>query len=445
MTKIAKIVTLDNSRDFINIIKDKDLLIYEDVVASKILVNWDGNKFIIKAKSIKNDPLNFVDLAVQKFYNKAYNYFKNLPEYITELLNTNWWFCFEYFPDENPSHVEYNRVPKNNLILTCIVKGKRYVYDFDEINEYSKLFEIDPLPVIFKGKLSAKQLEVIELYLNTKEDDLKYVFGEENFAYFFYKILNPKIESSFLMDSEFNNNLEKFIIKIDNNSKYSFEILNPLYRKMELNNDTQYTNIYTLILIKFMEHFQLIDLKTLNLNSVTKEELYIELICEIFNDFILKSEDEIISWNIHIPSFFKEDKFKINTDLIDNEETKILIKSNEKIEYIFKCCLGSFNKKRKKAIGYFTDNTLDLFNNTVKTINSLIDDILKINLEYSLNKDDLKNFKDYFKLNYDTDSTGEIYPDMYDEFTDDEDSLDKKKKKKLDYKKGFDDFDQKIK
>ena len=48
------------------------------------------------------------------------------------------------------------------------------------IVEYAKLFDVDPLPVIFKGKLNEKQLEIINLFLHTSEDDLDYVFGENN-------------------------------------------------------------------------------------------------------------------------------------------------------------------------------------------------------------------------------------------------------------------------
>lgn len=430
MTKIAKIKSLDNAEEFVNILKDKELLIYEDVQGSKIFVRWDGNKFIIKPKSIKNDPLNFIDLAVQKFYNQAFIYLHSLPDYITELMNTKWWFCFEYFPDNQPAHIEYNRLPKNNLILTCIVKGKKYVYDYDELSEYSKLFDVEPLPVVYKGKLSPKQLEIIELYLNTKEDDLKYIFDEDNFAYFFYKILNPRIESSFLMDNdEFNENLEKIVIKIDGKSKYSFEILNPLYKKMELTNNSEHVDNYSLILLKFLEFSQLIDIDKYKLGKVTKEELYIEFICQIFNDYMKNNKKNIIAWDFVIPSFFKEDKFKINIDLITNKETISYVKSSEKIEYVFKCILGSFNKTKKKPVGVFNDTTLDNFNNFIDKLDVVVDKALKINREYALQKDDLKNFRDYFNLKYEVDSQGDMYPDVYGEF-EEEVGDDKKKKKK---------------
>ena len=55
----------------IDILRDKELLIYEDVQGSKIYVKWTGKKFLIKPKSVNMEPLNFIDLTVQMFYNDA--------------------------------------------------------------------------------------------------------------------------------------------------------------------------------------------------------------------------------------------------------------------------------------------------------------------------------------------------------------------------------------
>ena len=43
----------------------------------------------------------------------------------------------------------------------------------------------------------------------------------------------------------------------------------------------------------------------------------------------------LLQWDFTVPSFFKDDKFKINIDLVSNKETKEYIKSDDKIEYIF--------------------------------------------------------------------------------------------------------------
>jgi len=438
MTKVIKLNQVKNTNEFINQFKNKDLLIYEDIQGAVLYVKFDGDRFIIKPKSVKNDELNFIDLSVQKFYNQSFIFFNTLPTHITDIINTNWWFIFEFFPDSQPGNIKYKRTPKNSLILTCILKGKKHIYDYDELFEFSNLLNVDILPVLFKGKLNNKQIEIINLYLNTSEKDLKYVFGEDNFSKFFYTILNPNIESSFLMDdNEYNDNVEKLIIKIDGNNKYSFEILNPIHKKLSLNNNTEYIEVYSLILINFLEFLQLEDIEPIKLRSITKDELYIEIICKLFNNYMNNVKNDIIKWNFHIPDFFKEDKFKINVDLLQNERTIELIKTDSKIEYSFKIILGSYHKQRKKPIGLFTEKTVELFNQTVNEISDKLDQSLNINREYRLKKSDVQNFGDYFNLDFNIDTDGKLYPDTFsmgDEF-DGEDKKGKKKKIVSGYKK----------
>ena len=433
MTQIIKLN--DQPDNLLDFLQNKELMIYEDIQGAQIFVRWDGTKFILRPKSINNTDLNFVDLAIQKFYSACYSYLHQLPDYVTNLLSQTWWFCFEYFPDLQPAHIEYKKMPKNKLILTCIVKGTKYKYNFSEIMEYSKLFDVDPLPVIFRGKLNEKQLEIINLFLHTSEEDLEFVFGEDNFAYFFYKILNPQMENSFLMDN-FNENLEKIIIRTNGNDESSFEILNPSYEKMNLDNKTEYLETYSIVLLNFLEFLQLIDLEKIKLKEITKDELYIELISNLFNEYIDNIKKNVDNWNLSIPTFFTEDKFRINTFLLKNEDTINLIKSDPKIEYLFKLILGSFNKKKKKPLGIFNEKTVDLFNKEVDAISDFLEKVLKINREYLLRNNDLLNFKDYFKVDYNTDSEDQIYPDVDKLLSDIPEGGEKKKKKGAPSKKG---------
>jgi hypothetical protein len=78
---------------------------------------------------------------------------------------------------------------------------------------------------------------------------------------------------------------------------------------------------------------------------------------------------------------YEKDKFKINVDLISNKYTKDLILDDDKIEYLFKCILGSFARRRKKPIGIFNEQTLELFNQFVDKISTILDNKLKINRE----------------------------------------------------------------
>jgi hypothetical protein len=416
------------SEKFLNSIFKNEITVFEDIQGSKIWVNWDGNQFILKSKSINSDPINLIDLAMQNYYNPAINYFNSLDLRVKSLLNKKWWFCFEYFPDNQPANIEYDRVPKNNLILTTIFKNGKYDMNIEEIDEYSRLMNVDMIPVIFKGILNEKMKEAIKYFLNTSEEDLEYVFGDKSFSFFFYKILNPLSENSFLMkEGEFQNNIEKLIIRSEENN-VSFNLLNPLYKKLSDSNKTDYVEIYSLLLINFLNFCQSINLDELKLSGYKRDEVYISLISKLYNFYLNEVKEDLINFDFSIPQFFDKDKFKINRELIKNKMTKSYINENSKLEYIFKIILSSFNKKRKKSIGLFTDNTVKLFNLFIDKINDTIDVYLNKTKEVELTRAGLLDFDEYIDFKVDTDADGEIYPDILGEL--ERGSDDKKKKGK---------------
>ena len=414
---MSKLVTLNgiNDEELLNSLFSNEISIIEDIQGSKIWVNWNGKEFTIKTKSISSEPINLIDLAMQNYYNPAINYFNSLDSRVKSLLNRKWWFCFEYFPDEQPANIEYNRVPKNKLVLTAINKSGKYEFVLEELNEYARLFDVEIIPVVFQGKLTDKMIEAIKYFLNTSEEDLDYIFGEKSFTFFFYKILNPLSEGSFLMDDDFQKNIEKLIIR-NNSDDMSFELLNPLYTRLGENNDTEFVEIYTLILINFLNFCQSVDLKDIKLKGSSKDEIYIYLICKLYNIYIGEVKQDLLDFDFVVPEFFDKDKFKINTELILNKVTKEYLSESEKLEYIFKVILGSFSKKRKKAIGIFTDNTVKLFNKFIDDIEDHIGTYLQRISEIELTRAGLLDFGDFFDIQYDVDGEGEVYPDFYSEF-----------------------------
>ena len=199
---------------------------------------------IIKTNSLSSEQINLVDLAMKNYYNPVINYFNSLDNRVKGLLNKKWSFCFEYFPDRQPANIEYDRVPKNQLVLTAINKAGKYDFNIEELDEYARLLNVDMIPIIYQGKLTETMKEAIKYFINTSEKDLEYIFGEKSFAYFFYKILNPSIKNSFLMNTDdFQQNVEKLIIKTNSNDM-NFELLNPLYHRMSESNDTDFVEIY---------------------------------------------------------------------------------------------------------------------------------------------------------------------------------------------------------
>ena len=432
---MGKIVTLNGveSENILNDIFENDIIVFEDIQGSKIWVNWNGKEFTIKPKSLNNEQINMIDLAMQNYYNPAINYFNTFDIRIKGLMPKNWSFCFEYFPDLTPANIEYQKLPKNGLVLTEINKSGKYGSNTDELQEYARLFNVDSLPIIFEGKLSDVMKEAIKYFINTSENDLEYVFGEQSFAFFFYKILNPNSDSSFLMNDKFQDNLEKIVVRVKNKD-VSFEILNPLYTRISSDNSTEFTEIYTLILLNFLTFCQSVNLDDIKLKGERRDLLYIYLICKLFNIYVADVRDDLEAFEFVIPQFFDKEKFKINRELIGNKLTRDIIDESDKLEYIFKCIIGSFNKKRKKPIGVFTDNTVILFNNFVDKINTLLDNQLKKMREVQITQAGLLDFGDFFEIQYDKDASGEVYPDVYDEI---EKSKEEKKKGKEGLKPGM--------
>ena len=426
---MSKLVTLNGSNDqeLLSSIFDNEIVVFEDIQGSKIWVNWDGKEFTIKPKSIGSESINLIDLAMHNYYNPAIKFFESLDIRVKSLLNRKWWFCFEYFPDNQPANIEYSRVPKNNLVLTALNKSGKYDFSIEELDEYARLFDVDMLPIVFQGKLNERMIEAIKYFINTSEDDLEYIFGEKSFAFFFYKILNPSSQNSFLMEEEdYQNNLEKLIVRTKKGD-LSFEILNPLYKRISDNNSTEFVEIYTLILVNFLNFCQSFNLDEIKLKGSKRDEIYIYLISKLFNVYISEVKQDLLDFDFTVPEFFDKEKFKINTNLISNKLTKEYIKESDKLEYIFKVILGSFNKKRKKPIGVFTDNTVILFNVFVTDVSNYIEKYMNKVHEVELTRAGLLDFGDFFEIQYDSDGEGEVYPDVYSEF---EKGASEEKKKK---------------
>lgn len=418
--------------EFIKLISKEEIVVYEDVQASKIWVNYADDNWYIRPKSVNNDPINLIDLAMQKFYKYAYAYLLSLPSEVTDLLRPNMYFCFEYFPDEQPANIKYERIPKNHLILTCICKyKKRYSYKIEELNTYADLFQVDTLPIIYKGKLNDKQVQAINLFLHTSKEDLNLFYKDSNFAKFFYKLLNPNKNKSYLSD-EFQDNLEKIIIRFNKSEKeYTCEILNPLYQKQELKVQSEYSDIYSILLFNFMQYLMGVNLEDLQIDGTSRELIYLNSICKLYNMYLEKYKDDILNFSFIVPTFFQTDKFRINQAFIKNETTIDFINTHPKLEYVFKIILSTFKTKMKKEIGIFNETTLEHLNNLIVKVHIKVEEQLNYNIKINKYSYQLKDMKDYKNITWEEDYKGYVYPDVVSLFGDYDEDKKKKMKKNV--------------
>lgn len=430
MSKLIELTNL-NADNFIELLSDSNIIVYENVQGSKIFIEWDGENFHLRTKSITNEPINKIDLALQKYYNNVFTYLDNMDIRVKNLLPKNVHFCCQYFPDEKPAHIRYDRIPQNHLILTSIVKNNKFTFDYDEISEFARLLNITAQPILFIGKLTPKQIELIKYFLHTKKEDLEFIFGEgnDNFASFFYKILNTSYKNSILMnEGTYQDMLDKLIIKIEGKDEISLAILNPLYLKTE-DKVNHYTETFSIIVLDFLEFLQGIDFEHKYIKGKLGDEIYIEILSDLFNRYIEDKKWRVKNFEFSIPPFFYDDKFKVNKDFIINKHTKYLIESSERLEFIFKVILQSFRNKKQNVVGVFNKNTLAIFNNYVDIINGMIDKALRIEREEELMKHNLLDFGSFFKIKYPQgDAEGKVYPELFKKIEDETPSFNKKEK-----------------
>lgn len=437
MSKLIELTNL-NADNFIELLRDSNIFVYENIQGSKVFIEYNGEEFFLRTKSINNTPINKIDLALQKYYYKIFDYLENLDERIKNLLPKGVHFCCQYFPDEKPAHIRYDRIPQNHLILTSIVKNDKFTFDFDEISEYARLLNITAQPVLFSGSLSSKQLELIKYFLHTRKEDLEYIFGEgnDNFASFFYKILNPTYKNSILMnEGGFQDMLDKLIIKLEGKDEISLAILNPLYLKTD-DKISHYTETFSIIILDFLEFLQGIDFEHKYIKGKLGDEIYIDIISDLFNRYIEDKAWRIKNFEFSIPPFFYDDKFKVNKEFIINKQTKYLIDSSERLEFIFKVVLQSFRFKKDTVVGVFNKNTLRIFNEYVDIINGMIDKALRIEREEELMKHNLLDFGSFYKIKYPQgDGEGKVYPDLFKKIDSESTTPANKKEKGGDIKK----------
>ena len=67
-------------------------------------------------------------------------------------MNTDWWFCFEYFPtDVKPANIEYRKLPKNREEFYRLVKDN-FQDEGDifekEIEDFCKRYKFTPTKII---------------------------------------------------------------------------------------------------------------------------------------------------------------------------------------------------------------------------------------------------------------------------------------------------------
>jgi len=266
-------------------------------------------------------------------------------------------FGVAYTPVNKPIRLEYTQIPK--YILTDVTerdpKTKKVVESFShhEVLEWSSLLSLGRPPVLFEGKLSETMKEHLTHYGsgNFEEGDkLTGIFENGSYS-------NADIIEGIIIKNE------DQIMQIQS---YEFKLLNETYEKAESSRD-----FYDLTLLRinsFMDQYNFPVLE-----KETPEESYLELVCNIFNNYckLGNISEDVDPKYLNPPSYgYSGD---LNLLLLNNKETiGVLEKGNKIHESVFKIMLSSF-RKYKRPYGLLSESDVQKFNTYVYFINEKTD------------------------------------------------------------------------
>lgn len=392
-----KILITDLNRDkFIDTLRNYNISIIEDVKGSKIYFSFDSNdnyKVLIRQKSLNNNNIEMIDLSNQNLYGKVYEYLSNIDKRIA-ILCQNIWFCVEMIGSDS---TYYDKQPKHGMVLTSVVKNDdNYINDISTIKEYADLLDITPVPVVFDGKLSDKQIELINYFLSTRKEDLELIFGEnDNFTSFFYKILSAD-KSSFLNSSGYNTELDKLIVRT---SEYdmSFEILNPMSNTITPSY-MDFSMTYSIIVSEMLEFLYKNDYENIYVAGEDEENIYLNLMSELFVRFVEDKKNRILNFEFDMPPYIYMDSYKINRECLSSK-LKNLVDSDPRIEFIFKTCYKIFKNPVKKPFGVIDEKLLKLLNVEINNLRSVVDKKLNFETIDILKKPGMLSFNDFVVVN----------------------------------------------
>ena len=384
-------------KELTNIYKEAGQQFVDDLFKDYLLVTekLSGSSFSFERhgdelkffKGSNKMPINLVDRTLMMYYepviqyilDKTESHIKDLPEY--------WRFCFQYFVNNQPGAIEYDNLPTNNLVLTHIQvrnpKGKiaKVIEDPRVLRDWASAFNVTPLIPIFSGYLKEAQKRKIREFLSTSKDDHLEVFGTSSFAKYLIDSLNPTINQTTLqnnLDRPIDSIIFKFF-KQGTNQVFSAKLIDPYTESLMKDKEpidlrrvpADINEILLLDILAFIEHR---GLRGGELLTATPHERYLELISNVFNDYIAKRGVDLQKLDIEKADFAKGPEFDLNLDLIKNNRTREILQKSESLQNLYKIILGSLRKKRNpnRVGSVMTASVIEDFNKLVSKIGDTI-------------------------------------------------------------------------
>ena len=371
-------------REFLENLLNKEVVVTEKLNAATLSMqkkqtsemDLNRNLTFYKGTGVNKREITIADRVMTTFYLSGMNYLSNLSKLIIDRIPANWTFVFKYFPNHQPSFINYSVLPKNNLVLCCIItSGGTKIDDCEDLKSWSEMFDVPYQEPIFKGYLSEYQKDRLRDYVEDGSNN------KESFSRFIITLLNPSMKGSMYQNDGFESPIDGFVFKFisdDGITKpMTAKLIDPFMSALISKNKSKkgYSDNTDVLLSDFTIFMSNQDMDSIVLTKKDDGERYLELFYRLFNRYIKYKKSQLEDFDVDTNDIVKESidvDFGVDIDKISNETTKKLLKDNPEFKSIFKTLLGSF--KTKKDDNYksivMSPGVVRLFNEIVDKINS---------------------------------------------------------------------------
>ena len=410
MLSLQNILNTEGS-EFLDNLLNKEVVVTEKLNAATLSMQkkqtseMDLNRKLTfyKGTGVNKREITIADRVMTTFYLSGTTYLSNLSKLIIDRIPANWTFVFKYFPNHQPSFINYSVLPKNNLVLCCIItSGGTKIDDCEDLKSWAEMFDVPYQEPIFKGYLSEYQKERLREYVEDGSNN------KESFARFIITLLNPSLKGSLYQNDGFESPIDGFVFKFisdDGITKpMTAKLIDPFMSALISKNKSKksYSDNTDVLLSDFTIFMSNQDMDSIVLTKKDDGERYLELFYRLFNRYIKYKKSQLEDFDVDTNDIVKESidaDFGVDIDKISNETTKKLLKDNPEFKSIFKTLLGSFKSKKDdnyKSI-VMSPGVVRLFNGIVDRINSKISSCAETdNLSFAsyldtINKKDIKD------------------------------------------------------
>jgi cytidyltransferase-like protein len=333
-------------------------------------------------KRDQRNPITLVDRTLMKYYEKPIQYIESLPPHILKEIPRGWKFGLEYFSNTQPVEIAYDRLPKNNLILSYIHtksddgKPSSTIQNKEKLDTWADLIGVERPPIIFQGLLSEEQKESISDFLRTPFEDLVNEYRTRSFVRYIIGVLNPEAKESAL-NADLDKPIEGIVFRFGEEDSDSEPILSkmvdPVFTEMAkekakkrfTEKPSDFLGITVLDVMNFILER---GVDSFNVVGDTEDQRYISFISDVFAKFLDENGYKYKGADFQEPDYLKKDEFRLNKPLIKDRRVLSYLESDDSYESLFKLILNSFRKIKKRAGGIITAGIIDQFNLLVADI-----------------------------------------------------------------------------